>query len=495
MLSAAEPSGNARRFAATLALPVAAALLLGGLVVVAEFTALLICVSLLACVFVLRDFRIGVVLMIVLMPISASSLVPHDIGGINGLNPQNLLVIITLVSYLLSHRRSADGPASFAPKPLVWLYVVPITIAALLGATHVHDIAPTYLATTPVWFKDSALGYLGALLLRPLSMVMFGLLVGAAVARSHRPERFLTPTLVSVWLMCLLTIVFVFMSGISLTALASSSSRAFLSPLGIHANDLGRIYAIAYALMLFTAAETQDRRFRIVLFASMALVVLALIFTFSRSAFFGFAVVNAWFLLSRRKAAALIIGGVFVIALAFLLPGAVYDRMQAGWGADLNTISAGRIDHLWLPLLPEVWQSPIYGHGLRSIFWSEAMRVGSILPVDHPHSAYLQAALDMGIVGLTLLCAYFFHVWKGLRRLSADPALSPSQRGFYMGAAVGLVSFLVAGVTGSSLTPGIEQVFLWLAIGMMYGEFARKARVAAGAAQEPARATARPVKA
>jgi len=79
----------------------------------------------------------------------------------------------------------------------------------------------------------------------------------------------------------------------------------------------------------------------------------------------------------------------------------------------------------------------------------------------------------MGIAGLILLCAYFVHVWKGFRALSVDPALSPTLRGFYLGAAAGLASLLISYVTDSSLRPGPEQSFLWLAIGMMYGQRAR----------------------
>ncbi len=57
--------------------------------------------------------------------------------------------------------------------------------------------------------------------------------------------------------------------------------------------------------------------------------------------------------------------------------------------------------------------------------------------------------------------------------LSVDPALSPTMRGFYQGAATGLLSFLIAAVTDGSLLPKAEQVFLWLAIGMMYGHLSK----------------------
>jgi O-antigen ligase len=186
------------------------------------------------------------------------------------------------------------------------------------------------------------------------------------------------------------------------------------------------------------------------------------------------------FLLWRRSPKTLILFGLLAMGALLLLPEAVYDRVTTGFGhgaADPVAISAGRIEYIWLPLLPEIPKSPIFGHGLGSILWSEPMRRGAgvtILAVGHPHNAYLQALLDMGIVGLILLCAYFVHVWKGFRALSVDRALDPILRGFYAGAAAGLVSLLISYFTDSSLMPVPEQVFLWLAIGMMYGQRARE---------------------
>jgi hypothetical protein len=52
-------------------------------------------------------------------------------------------------------------------------------------------------------------------------------------------------------------------------------------------------------------------------------------------------------------------------------------------------------------------------------------------------------------------------------------------RGFYQGAAAGLVSLLIMGVADGALTPRAEQVFLWFAIGMLYGQW----RVSPGTAR------------
>ena len=435
--------------------------------------ALYLCVSLIGCVFILRDFRIGVVLLIVLLPISRSDVFPHAMLGVTGLNPFNLLLVGTMASCLL--RGAFDGGSRrFVPRPLLWLYIVPILVAGVLGSRHLAEIPP-------VLFKglvefDGVTGYFRDLVVKPLLMVVFALVVGAAVSRSEKPEKFLVPTLVSMWVMVSLVVVFVLIQGVSLKEMASSESREFLSVLGMHANELGRLYATAYALLLFTWFESKSPGFRLALMGSMGLVVVALILSFSRGAFLGFLLINVLFLLWHRNAKTLILFGLLAACALLLLPDAVYDRVTTGFGngsADPVAISAGRIEYIWLPLLPEIPRSPIYGHGLGSILWSEPMRKGpgvAVLAVGHPHNAYLQALLDMGIVGLVLLCAYFVHVWKGFRALSVDPALSPAMRGFYMGAAAGLACLLVSYATDSSLRPGPEQSFLWLAIGMMYGQ-------------------------
>jgi hypothetical protein len=440
----------------------------GAVVAVADLNALYLCVSLLGCVFILRDFRI------VVMPISSSSVFPHAMLGITGFNPLNLLLVGTLGSCLL-HGLFDGSIGRFLPGPLLWLYLAPFLIAGAMGSRHVGDIAPAYFMYGVLDFHDAA-GYIRDLVVKPLFLMIFALLVGAAVSRSAKPENFLVPTLISIWLMALMVIVFVSLSGVALSQLASSTSREFLSPLGMHANDLGRLYAVAYALLLFTWAESKDAGLRLALLVSMGMAVVALTLTFSRGAFFGFIVVNVLFLLWRRNAKTLIFAALLAAGALLALPDAVYERITTGHGEGLNVISAGRIEEIWLPLLPDVLRSPIYGSGLGSMLWSETMRghAGTaIVGVTQAHNAYLETALDMGIAGLILICAYFVHLWRGFRALGADPSLSPTLRGFFQGSAAGLASLLVAGVVGSRLTPGAEQVFLWLAIGMMYGQRAR----------------------
>src|SRR5207302_1151877 len=255
---------------------------------------------------------------------------------------------------------------------------------------------------------------------------------------SKKVENFLVPLIIAVWLMSVMAIGYVVAEGVSLGALALSSSRTFFSALGMHANDLGRLYAVAYALLLFTWGETKDARLKTILLVTMGVLTIALLFTFSRGAFVGWVMVNVLFLVWKFNAKtiglAILAGG----AGLMLMPGAVVSRMSLGLvgGGDVNEFSAGRVEEIWLPLLPELFKSPLWGNGLEATMWAKALWAEMMLPVTHPHNAYIQSILDMGLLGTGLLLAYYWHVYRTCRDLGSNANLSPTMRGFYQGAVV-----------------------------------------------------------
>ena len=67
--------------------------------------------------------------------------------------------------------------------------------------------------------------------------------------------------------------------------------------------------------------------------------------------------------------------------------------------AELNRISAGRIDKIWLPLLPEVARNPLFGNGRYTTLKSEAFanKTWGELGINSPHSAYIEVLIDMGL--------------------------------------------------------------------------------------------------
>lgn len=468
---AREPGSGAGIGLAVGALALVGALLGVGLVV-GELQAFWVGLSVIAGMLILYDFRIGAILLTIALPIAPSTMFPHNLFGITGANPLNLLMGITLLSFLV-HGRVSPRAGPVASPRVLWLYVVPILFAGLLGSRHVHQIHPELYELMAIDFNNAA-GYLRDMMVKPLFTVLIALLIGAAVARAKKPEGFLIAIGIAVWFLCLLSIKQVARTSLSLEEIANPRMRTFFSSTGLHANDLGRVFAVAYAFLLFAWWESKQAWFRLACLATMALVVTALIFTFSRGAFLGFVVVNGLFFLWKfnlRTTALFLLAGVVFFAL---LPPEMYTRLSMGFGEDANAVSAGRIEGIWLPMLSELWRSPVWGNGLGSFMWSQPMLAGLTLVATHPHNAYLEAYLDMGIVGLGLMLAFYWHVWKGFRTLGNNAFLSPELRGFYKGAAAALISFFVTGFAGSSLVPRPEYALLWVAIGMMYGQFARR---------------------
>ena len=437
---------------------------------IGELQALVASLTILSCLAVLADFRIGAVLLLVMLPVEGSYLFPHSVFGVTGLNPLNLVLAATLCSFLLRGELK-----NFLPRPLLWLFVVPIAIAGLIGSRHVDQVYPYFYEVEVIHFTDT-LGYLRDVLLKPMLTVVAALLIAQAVAKSKKTESFLAPFIVAVWLMSVMAIGYVVVEGVSIGALALTSSRTFLSALGMHANDLGRLYAVAYALLLFTWGETKDARLKTILFVTMGVLTIALLLTFSRGAFVGWVLVNALFLVWKFNAKTIglaLLAGVVGLAL---MPGAVVSRMSLGLagGGDVNEFSAGRVEEIWIPLLPELFKSPLWGNGLDSTMWAQALWAEMMLPVTHPHNAYIQAILDMGLIGMGLLLAFYWHVYRTSRDLGGNANLSPTMRGFYQGVVAGLMCFIITGFAGSSLRPAPEFAFLWIAIGMMYGQLARR---------------------
>jgi O-antigen ligase len=175
----------------------------------------------------------------------------------------------------------------------------------------------------------------------------------------------------------------------------------------------------------------------------------------------------------------LMLGGAIAAVGLALMPGAVWYRLTMGLASgDLNAISAGRTGDIWTPLLPELADHPLIGNGLGSVMYSRAMIEGRLWQVAHPHNAYLEAYMNMGLVGLVLLISFWIWMWRSFRRESREEANPLELRGMFEGAAAGLLAYLIAGMAGASLQPDVTQAFIWLAFGMMLGVTAKRAATA-----------------
>jgi hypothetical protein len=437
---------------------------LGGLVV-AILSAILA-----AAVVTLVNYRVGLWFMIILLPFASTHLIPRKMLGVTGLNPLNVIIAGTIVSLVLAWM---SRPKDFALPRLPylwWLYVLPISLAAFHGTFYYHEVPAIYGGAG----TNDVTSYLQEAFVKPATIVVVAILT--AIAARNIDERFgwqLVPVFVAASLVALIIPIYVAITDVSALFASVGKSQQFGSVVGMHANELGLLLNTAFALSLFTWIETRQGVVKTLLVVVMAIASVTVALTFSRGAYLGWLIVVAYLLVTRRRIAWLL-GTVVVMAVVFaIMPPEIVERAFLGiQDRDVSRVSSGRVYEIWLPLLPTLLESPLFGHGLNSVAWAEPVRRGVMSPVGHAHNAYLGLVLDLGIVGAVLVWMFWFRLWQEFRALARelnDPAL----RGYFEGASVCILILLVQGVTDDRFTPTGSQSFIWVSAGIAFGLLGR----------------------
>ena len=416
---------------------------------------------------ILLDYRIGVWFLVLLLPFAATHLIPRQILGVTGLNPVNALLLVTLVSVVIAYYFGRPRLQLIAmPTPLI-LYLGLVGFGAVLGSFSAEHAIPRVTSDGSIEIYTKTRYLLEALLKPMIIVVVAGLL--AIQARNGSVRSVLMALALAALVFFGITVGHLLVTGASLHVLASSHTRGFLSWTGMHANELGLLANMFFAVLFFAFLKAQGVVQRMAFFLASGASGLMAALTFSRGAFIGILLVGMYFMVSRRRAGQLFIGLLVVALAALFLPHAFVERATTGFArADLNIITAGRLDDIWRPLWPWVWESPFWGHGLGSTWWAPANVRGAMLPVGHPHSAYLGVVLDSGLVGVVITAVFFWSMWVLFRRLMRVHP-EPLWQGVFEGGLVCMLILFFQGVTDDRFTPTYSQTALWLIYGLALG--------------------------
>ena len=394
---------------------------------------------------------------------------------------------LTMAAFVLRLLHRGSTPLTPISNRWLALYVGVVLVAGIRGLGNVEAIPAWILNETSADYGVPWV-YFRTIVLPALLLPLLALITAGAIADRQKLTTALWPAWILAALMPLLVLVSVATSGASLGTMADAGYRnEHLKGIGFHSNELGTFLAIAYALLLGTRAGMSDKRWRATATVGLTVIGVALILTFSRGALLAFAVTNAFYFLSGspRKRAAF----AFVIVLTCLAaPSAVFDRIQFGLDTrDLNEISAGRLDNIWLPLLPDVLDHLVFGQGLHSIMWTDAQRLQQMYPVSVAHNAYLDLMLDLGIVGVFAVVSWYVYLWRAFRRGAAtDP--DALYRGVFHGGHLAILALFFCALSNDRLTPTAPTALLWVVAGVVLGRQAllRKSAVQGTGAAIPA---------
>ena len=446
------------------------AVLVGGLVAIIGGPILLTLyfTSLVAPIIVI-NYRIGVWLLVLLLPFAATQLIPREVLGIQGFNPVNGVLMLTLLSLFMSFL-AGRGVIQLVHLPRRFLaYVAVIAFGAYVGAGSAEHAVVSPDVTGVIPEPPTVTRYLLDDFAKPMIILIVALLA-ATVARNGNGRPLIWALAAAYVALFLVIVANVVINGISLRDLASPDARDFLSWTGMHANEIGLQANLGLAILLFTARATRGGLPRLVLFASAGAAGMMAALTFSRSAFIGLSLILGYYLLSRLRIGPLLLAFLIILGVGLLLPdNPLFQRATTGFEArDMDAITAGRVQPLWRPLLPTFWEAPIIGHGLGSTAWATPNLRGEMFQTGHPHNAYLAVLLDLGLVGVAVVGAFFWSVWKTFRRLSQHHVDS-QWRGVFEGGIVALLCLAIQGMSEDSFTPTYPQVALWVCYGLALG--------------------------
>jgi O-antigen ligase len=360
-------------------------------------------------------------------------------------------------------------PLALTTNPWLVLFVLAIVGGGIHGLNNVDRIPPWLLVGDSVADYSTGWVYFRDIVLPGLLLPVLAVLVAAAIAERQPLSRILMPVGAVAVATATLIVKEVLTSSQSLLSMAQADERnEHLTSLGFHSNELGTTLAIAYALLLGARDGCHERRTRIVLAFVLGCLAIALLFTFSRGAYFAFGICNALYFV-RASTSKKVIWAVAVTAILLLAPAAVFNRAAYALDTkDANEISAGRVDKIWMPLLPDIGQHLWFGQGLHSIMWTDAQRFQEIYPVTLSHNAYLDLILDFGVLGALPIVAWYIYLWRGFRaQARIDP--NPRFRCFFFGAYLSLISLAVCGLMNDRLTPTATNAFIWVAAGILLG--------------------------
>jgi O-antigen ligase len=417
------------------------------------------------------DYRIGLALLIFILPFDNAKFLPK-LGPLNALNVLILGVVLAFLLHAALRRLTARPIDVLVPRTLFVFYVVPVTVAVVVGTFHFREMSPFY-----VW-KNYPDGYTLANYwishyFKHMLLVATACVLASAVYAARSGRRWMLISSLAALVFVVAQVVLTASSGISAEAL--QRSRAFFLYLGRQNNEAGLMLVTAFGPLLFMREMVGSRLARWALtFASLA-VVGAILLTGSRGAFVAMAVIVFMYLLHfRRLRTAFFVLTLAVTAVA-VAPDAVQERLLRGIEnrriESIDTrgdeLSAGRV-YIWQRLAPEIARSPLYGRGLISTQWASYSRSGAFL-ANHPHNMYLEILMDIGIYGAICMFVFYRWVWRSFRALGRDSRLDPGVRGYFLGASAGLAGMLVYGLTNGHWYPAPEQVFFWLAVGQAIG--------------------------
>jgi hypothetical protein len=397
-------------------------------------------------------------LMVFIFPFSGTEAFRSAAADIPGFKPLQLLSMALMAVAVLNLRKAVRPPFSALFFFAVIIVIFTITFLRSLPNLDVINQVQTE--------KLSVLRYFLSEYFKHLIYVVPAIIIFFYVYTQRDIERLSQTINWSITLLSVVIISFYFMNP-EMVSDTRSARRMYATSFGLHTNSIVNYYILGFPFIL-----TDLFRKRFVLGSiKIALCAVAIAFLFSRSAYFLLIASFFIYLFVSKRARWLPVFVGVMMASYFIIPENVLERATKGFHSlDRNEISAGRVDHLWLPLLKESTsdaQTILFGNGRYAIVSTDVHKRRIIIQAMHPHNMYLEAYLDAGLIGLvTILSLFGYLLTKAY--LNVKVGERTPYKEYLTAAFTSVTCFLISGLTDRTFFPDEINGYLWIIVGLIF---------------------------
>lgn len=239
---------------------------------------------------------------------------------------------------------------------------------------------------------------------------------------------------------------------------------------GLHPSGITYAHALLFPLCLITAWGLSPGLLpgqRLLAGVGWVCMLLALFFSLTRGVWVAYGVVLVLYgLVQGRRAVPVVIGGVVVCGLLFVSAGpGVRERGFSLFDLQANI---GR-SQIWLANMDMIKERPLTGWGFgnykqfRETFYQRYPQADTDA---HAHNNFLQMWVDAGLLGLAaflfLVGSIIMTSWHAYTRQRTEPL-----RSLTLGCWLGLVGFLIGGLTQYNWGDAEVGLVWWATVGLM----------------------------
>jgi O-antigen ligase len=398
---------------------------------------------------------------ILLSPFAGTSYLRENFLDIKGLKPFLVLGLSIFLISLLNYQK-----ASRMPK---YAYYFGLAVILIFSISIFRSLEHLYIFNKYFYAKDN-LSIAGYLLSAYVKEILF-FMPFVVIIKYANTERDLNRIMDIIYFTIIILSIALLYEYIIRRSWRMAYTSEYLSDIYLmNRNQLAMFYICGLSFA-FRKYFLNKKIINIIL---ILIILTSIGFLFSRTGYFAaiFAIV-AYLTISKRKKMLPVIV-IALVGFIMVMSTSVIKRATTGFEEkDRDTISAGRIDKIWIPLIKENVNDTekfLFGDGRNAIRASDSLLKGRISFLGEPHNMYLELLIDAGIISLIIIVLFYYVILRNAFHTLQLTTEAHLKENLYA-CIVSILCFLIAGMTGHSFFPMNSNVFIWVILGCTIASF------------------------